>query len=173
MPGSATVVAVLLPKRLTRGRGGDILAQVEVQHTAKNCVVGKPFQKGADLRRNTRGRPRTFDALRELCQKICNERINLDDGEVITRLEVILRDWSTSKDLQKQIALVQYGYGKPPEKIEATGLEDKPTLILHYAHERPDLLQPDGPIIGVNGEGTRKPLLPDARLAARWCAFPS
>jgi hypothetical protein len=61
---------------------------LEAQHTAKNCVVGKPFQKGGDARRNTRGRPRTFDALRELCQKICNERITFD-GESLTRLEVI------------------------------------------------------------------------------------
>jgi len=148
---------------------------VEVQHTAKNCVVGKPFQNGGDPRRNTRGRPRTFDALRELCQKICNERITLD-GESLTRLEVILRDWSTSKDVQKQIALVQYGYGKPPDKIEATGLENKPTLILHWPHEMPGWQPPDDganyrsgrvfprslPDSASNGEGTRKPLLPDA-----------
>ena len=160
MLGSITAVAVLLPKRLTCGRGGDILAQVEVQHTAKNCVVGKPFQNGGDPRRNTRGRPRTFDALRELCQKICNERITLD-CESLTRLEVILRDWSTSKDVQKQIALVQYGYGKPADKIE-TNLEPKPILRLYYAHEKPGWQPPDQPINAVNGEGTRRPLLADA-----------
>ena len=109
---------------------------MEVQHTAKNCVVGKPFRNGGDPRRNVLGRPRNFDALRELCQKICNERITLD-GESLTRLEVILRDWSTSKDVQKQIALVQYGYGKPVDRIETTGLEFKPVLRLHFAHEDP------------------------------------
>ena len=134
---------------------------MEAQHTAEDCVVGKPFQKGGDPRRNTRGRPKTFDALRELCQQICDEKVTLD-GESLTRLEHILRDWSTSKDVQKQIALVQYGYGKPVDRIETTGLESKPVLRLHYAHEEPGWQPPDRPIIAVNGEGTRRPLLADA-----------
>jgi len=79
----------------------------------------------------------------------------------MTRLEAILRDWAGSKDAQKQIALVQYGYGKPPDKIE-TNLARKTILRLHWPHERPDLLQTGGPIIAVNGEGTRRPLLPAA-----------
>jgi len=81
------------------------------------------------------------------------------DGEVMTRIEVILRDWAGSKDAQKQIALVQYGYGKPPDKIE-TNLAPRTLLRLYYAHERPGWQQPDGPINAVNGEGTRRPLLP-------------
>jgi hypothetical protein len=79
----------------------------------------------------------------------------------MTRLEVILRDWAESKDAQKQLALIQYGYGKPVDKIE-TNLAPRTVLRLYYAHERPDLQQPDGPIIAVNGEGTRRSLLPDA-----------
>jgi hypothetical protein len=122
-----------------------------------------PFKKGRDPRRNTGGRPRNFDALRKLCQRICHERVTLN-GEVLTRLEVLLRDWAGSKDPQKQIALVQYGYGKPVDKIETNLLTPGTTLILHYAHERPELQQPDGPINAVNGEGhsTRQPLLADA-----------
>ena len=58
------------------------------------------------------------------------------DGEILTRLEVILRDWAGSKDAQKQIALVQYGYGKPVDKIE-TNLTPGTVLQLHYAHEMP------------------------------------
>ena len=110
----------------------------------------------------------------------------------MTRLEVILRDWAGSKDAQKQIALVQYGFGKPPDKIEATGLENKPVLRLHFAHELDDdgQLRPprvplppdadgvhrrwrpaterslgDGETDGarvLNGEGTRRPLLAPA-----------
>jgi hypothetical protein len=76
-------------------------------------------------------RPKSFDAFRELCQKICNERVVTLDGEVMTRLEVILRDWAGSKDAQKQIALVQYGYGKPPDKIE-TNLAPRTVLRLYY-----------------------------------------
>jgi hypothetical protein len=90
------------------------------------------------------------------------------DGEVMTRLEVILRDWAGSKDAQKQIALVQYGYGKPVDKIETTGLENKTTVVVHYGNERPDLFaRSRGTINAVNGEGTRRPLLPDANLAGR------
>jgi hypothetical protein len=101
----------------------------------------RPF-KPADGRINRRGRPRNFDAFRELCQKICHERVVTLNGEVMTRLEVILRDWAGSKDVQKQIALVQYGYGKPVDRIETNALEPKTTLRLYYAHERPDLLEP-------------------------------
>jgi len=35
--------------------------------------------------------------------------------------------------LQKLVA-----FGKVPDKPDATGLESKTTLILHYGHERPD-----------------------------------
>jgi hypothetical protein len=103
----------------------------------------RPFKPG-DGRINRAGRPKNFDAFRELCQKICHERVTLD-GEVMTRLEVILRDWAGSKDAQKQIALVQYGYGKPPDKIE-TNLAPITTLRLYYAHERPGWQHPDGPV---------------------------
>jgi len=36
-----------------------------------------------------------------------------------------------------QKAFVEYAFGKVPDKLETTGLENKPVLILHYAHERP------------------------------------
>ena len=119
-----------------------------MQHTAANSdvkpVIGRPFTTG-DKRINRSGRPKNFDALRELCQKICHEKIAVD-GEVVTRLENILRDWAGSKDAQKQIALVQYGYGKPADKMETT-LRPRTVLRLYYDHERP--------ITAVNGEGTR------------------
>jgi len=69
----------------------------------------------------------------------------------MTRLENILRDWAGSKDAQKQIALVQYGYGKPSDKIEGE-LTTKKSITLYYNHERP------GPITAVNGQGTCRPL---------------
>jgi len=55
---------------------------------------------------------------------------------MIARVEALMRSWLKSKCPQLQLALVQYVFGKVPEKIEATGLEPETTLILHYAHER-------------------------------------
>ena len=72
------------------------------------------------------------------------------------------------ENAQKQIALVQYGFGKPLDKIEATGLENKTTLTLYFAHEfdkklgDPALRARILPDNGSNGEGTHRPLLPDA-----------
>jgi hypothetical protein len=103
---------------------------------------------------------RLFTASRNPLVILLTVLATISYGEVMTRLEVISRDWAESKDAQKQIALVQYGYGKPADKIE-TNLAPKTILRLYYAHERPDWQQPDRPIIAVNSEGTRRPLLPD------------
>ena len=80
----------------------------------------------------------------------------------MTRLEVILRDWAGSRDPQKQIALVQYGFGKPSDKVEATGLENKTVLRLHFAHEEPGYFDkhPDKRPVGVGG------ILPEAQFSA-------
>ena len=133
-----------------------------MQHTAKNCVPGRPFTRGDDPRRNTLGRPKNFDAFRELAQAIAHETTTDKNGNVITIAERILRSWAESKEPMLQRSFIEYCYGKPPDKIE-TNLAPKTILRLHYAHEFPDWQQPDGPIIAVNnGEGTRRPLLPGA-----------
>jgi len=51
----------------------------------------------------------------------------------MTRVERILRDWSESKDVQKQIAFVQYGYGKPVDRVELDELAPKTILPLWMA----------------------------------------
>jgi hypothetical protein len=99
----------------------------------------RPFVPG-DPRINRRGRPKSFDEFRRLAQAIAHEKITDKDGGLMTRVEAILRGWATSKQPVLQLAFIAYCYGKPPEKLETTGLENKTTLILHYAHERPDLL---------------------------------
>jgi len=98
----------------------------------------KPFVKG-DLRINRRGRPQGFDLVRKLAQQISHEEVTLSNGQKMSVAEAILRAWA--KDPRHQRDFIEYAFGKVPDKVETTGLENKPTLILHYAHERPDLKQ--------------------------------
>jgi hypothetical protein len=100
----------------------------------------RPFVKG-DRRINRNGRPKSFDQFRELAQAIGHEKVADKDGKLMTRVEAILRGWTTSKQPVLQLAFIAYCYGKPPEKLETTGLEHKTRLVLHWGHERPDLLR--------------------------------
>jgi hypothetical protein len=145
---------------LTRDDVGDLMTQVETQDTASKLSRTrglKPFQKGSDSRRNTRGRPKTFDMLREIAQRIGAETIQDDNGDTIMRIEEVLRSLASSRDPQAKRIFLEYGYGKPVDKIE-TNLAPKTTLRLFYGHEEPGRQQP----IAVNSEGTLRPLLPDA-----------
>jgi hypothetical protein len=94
---------------------------------------GRPFAKGNDPRRNLKGRPRTFDQVRDEAQRIAHEI--LPDAS-LTVIQAILRTWAKSKEPMLQLKFVEYAFGKVPDKLETTGLEQKPVLILHYAHER-------------------------------------
>jgi hypothetical protein len=108
------------------------------QEKPQRKTAGRPFAKG-DSRINRSGRPKSFEELRRAAQRIASENVIDAAGNSFSRIESILRQWSRSKQPALQLAFVAYAYGKPPEKIETNGLENKPTLILHYAHERPDL----------------------------------
>lgn len=94
----------------------------------------KPFKKG-DPRINRKGRPKNFDALRELAQSIAHEAAISDgkplvvDDHLVTYAEAILRQWATSKDVRKQQAFIEYAYGKPPVKTEVTGEDGKAIQI--------------------------------------------
>ena len=62
--------------------------------------------------------------------------VTTENGERMPPAELILRSWAKSKEPMLQKAFMEYGYGKVPDKLEATPLEDRKVLILHYGHER-------------------------------------
>ena len=79
-------------------------------------VTGKGFVKG-DPRINRKGRPKSFDALRELAQQIGHEPVAVGDKR-ITVTEAILRQWAQSKNPQLQRAFIEIAYGKVPDKLD-------------------------------------------------------
>lgn len=128
---------------------------------------GRPFVKG-DGRINRKGRPRSFDQFRALAQKISGEKLILPSGSAMTVAEAILRSWAKSKEPQLQRAFIEFVFGKVPDRLETTGLENKQVLRLCFAHEEPGFdktaavqarIIPDDN--APNGDGTRFPLLPD------------
>ena len=94
------------------------------------------FQKG-DQRINRKGRPKTFDAFRELAQRVSHEAVPLKDksgqptGEYMTVVEARLRQWAQSKDPRLQIAFIEIAYGKVPQRQELTGKDGTPIEVIH------------------------------------------
>ncbi len=68
-------------------------------------------------KRNNKGRPKSFDALRQLAQTIAHEDIS--DGMTVT--EAILRKWAGSKDPRLQLQFMEVAFGKVPNPVEIGG----------------------------------------------------
>lgn len=92
----------------------------------------KPFTKGKDIRRNVKGRPKDFDAVRSLALKILKEQVSETDP--MAKVEKILRDMYIN-DPEKLLA---YGFGKIPDKVESNNIT---RVIVEYAQEG----DPNGP----------------------------
>ena len=97
---------------------------------------GKPFVKG-DPRINRKGRPRSFDAWRELTVEILREpAVGKDgeqiiiDGHIATNAEMIARSWL--KDAKRQQALVEAAFGKVPQPVEHTGADGGPIVVVNW-----------------------------------------
>lgn len=87
----------------------------------------KPFKKG-DPRINRKGRPKDLLTLRALAKQIASEVVEKSGGNplvvrghTVTKVEAILRQWSTSRDARLQMAFIEYAYGKPPAAVEHSG----------------------------------------------------
>ena len=85
-------------------------------NTGENRKPGT-FKPG-DARINRKGRPKSFDALRELGQQIAHEEAKqggqqiIINGHVVTVAEAILRQWAQSKDPRLQMAFIEIAFGK-------------------------------------------------------------
>jgi hypothetical protein len=97
-------------------------------------ITGKGFVKG-DPRINRKGRPRNFDAVREVFQSVAHEEIKDKNGNALLVIEAIARSWATSKEPMLQKAFVEYCFGKVSDKHEHEGDLFAPIVILRHAHE--------------------------------------
>lgn len=88
----------------------------------------KPFKKG-DARINRNGRPKSFDAMRQLTQQIAHEvartatgePLTAADGHALTVVEAILRQWAHSKNPTLQIRFMEIAFGKVTDSVELSG----------------------------------------------------
>jgi hypothetical protein len=113
----------------------------------------KPFAKGPDPRRWTKGRPNSFDALSELTRAIAHEvatkkggeKVEID-GHLVTITEAVLRQWLQSGEFQKQKAALEIAYGKVPDRVDLGSSPDKPLkLIVEYVNRRAESDPTDTP----------------------------
>ena len=95
--------------------------------TNPNPSPATRFKKG-DPRIWRGGRPKSFDALRELAQAIAREKTPLVvSGHAVSVSEAILRQWAQSKNPQLQRAFIEVAFGKAPDNLE---INSKSELIL-------------------------------------------
>ena len=115
----------------------------------------RPFVKG-DPRINRKGRPKSFDALRQLAQSLANEpAVNKDGIEVViddhiaTQAEMILRDMMRSNPER----FVEIAYGKVKDEVELTGSAKTPLVVkVVYDINEPDNSEPTAPTPGASDD---------------------
>lgn len=97
--------------------------------------------KPGDPRINRKGRPKSFDAFRELAQQIAHEEAQSRDattgelvpvviaGRKVTTAELVLRKWFQSKDARLQMHVMEVAFGKVPQTLEVGGPDGGPIVI--------------------------------------------
>lgn len=86
---------------------------------------------GKRANKQGKGKPKTFTALRKLAQSIAAEELQSTDGDVITRIEALLRVMSTSRNPADRKTFLEYAFGKPKDEVEHSG--DGLKVIIEYA----------------------------------------
>ena len=90
---------------------------------------------GKRANKQGKGKPKTFTALRKLAQQIAAEELQSTDGDVITRIEALLRVMSTSRNPADRKTFLEYAFGKPKEEIEQSG-ESKLKIEVEYINSK-------------------------------------
>lgn len=85
--------------------------------------MSNPTGKGGFQERkhqiNRKGRPKSFDALRELAQQIAHEPTDAEiNGHTVTRAELIMRQWAQSKNPVLARAFIEIAFGKVPDELK-------------------------------------------------------
>ena len=99
-----------------------------VTPTKKQLANLKPFKK-KDPRINRYGRPKSFDVVRKLAQRIAAEPVAEKNGYTVTRIEAMLLGMSSSKNPTDRKTFLEYAYGKVKEEIELAGKDGAPLII--------------------------------------------
>lgn len=107
--------------------------------TGANSPNRGSFTKG-DPRINRKGRPKSFDALRELARQISHEEAQsggqpiVINGHTVTVAEAMLRQLAQSKNPRDRQLFIEIAYGKVPNPVEISGRDGAAIAHEHTHH---------------------------------------